>query len=73
MVGNRQMAEIVDLNSRRPLPNPGNGAREALIEIGKNCPFHVQEDIAHHWADDVLANLWGSGFKVVPLDPSDDR
>lgn len=67
------MSEIVNLNDRRPPPNAGNGAREALIEIGKNCPFHMRDEIAPHWADDLLANLWANGFKVVPLDPSDDR
>lgn len=62
------MGDVIDLATRRTPPNPGNGAREVLIEIGKNCPFHVQHDIAMHWADDLLAELWACGFKVVPLD-----
>lgn len=59
-------AEIIDLPIVRIERNPGNGAREALIEIGQNCPFHVQNEIAMHWADDLLAELWARGFKVVP-------
>lgn len=67
------MVDVIDLNSRRPLPNPGNGAREALIEIGKDCPFHVQDDLASYWSDDVLIRLWERGFKVVPLEEKDLR
>jgi hypothetical protein len=55
-------AEIIDIKAKRP---PGNGAREALIEIGLqqgrsgNAPAY--------WAELVLMDLWARGFKVVPL------
>ncbi len=51
----------------------GNGAREALIEIGGNCPFHVPSDFTISWAEDVLMELWAHGFKVVPLDGTEDN
>lgn len=43
-------ADIIILPMVRLERSDGNGAREALTEIGKNCPFHVQEDIATNWA-----------------------
>jgi hypothetical protein len=49
----------------------GNGAREALIEIGRNCPFHLEHDVAPFWADDLLIELFSRGFKVVPLEDGD--
>ncbi|WP_316176249.1 hypothetical protein [Bradyrhizobium sp. SZCCHNRI1073] len=63
------MAEVIAF----PVPErpSGNGAREALIDIGKGCPFHVEADVAAHWADDVLIHLAFHGFKVVPLEPAD--
>lgn len=45
----------------------GNGAREALTEIGKSCPFHVGDDLASSWSDDVLLHLAARGFIVVPM------
>lgn len=36
-------AEIIVLPVIRIERCESNGAREALIEIGKNCPFHVEE------------------------------
>jgi hypothetical protein len=65
-------AEIITLPVVRIERCEGNGAREALIEIGGSCPFHVQEDIATNWAEDVLMKLWLRGFKVVPLDSTDE-
>lgn len=67
-------AEIVTLADRRLIVggnpnaepvNPGNGAREALIDF---CVF--AGDPAE-MADDMLAQLWLRGFKVVPVDPGD--
>lgn len=65
-------AEIIPLPLTRIERNPGNGAREALTEIGKNCPFHVQEDIAINWADDLLIHLAARGFIVAPLRSTDE-
>lgn len=59
-------ADIIPMPERK-----GNGAREALVEIGKNCPFHVQEDVASCWADDVLLRLAARGFMVVPMEPDE--
>lgn len=64
-------AQIIDLRSANRAVDPptlGNGAREALIDIGENCPFHVDSEVAMHWADDVLMQLAMRGFKVVPLE-----
>lgn len=61
-------ADIISLDEHRQPPEPGNGAREALIEIGENCPFHVECDVVIHWADDLLVHLWMRGFKIVPVD-----
>lgn len=48
-----------------------NGAREALIEI-MNYPFRVEKEVSAHWADSVLMQLWSRGFKVVPLNSTDE-
>jgi hypothetical protein len=53
--------------------NEGNGAREALTEIGKHCPFHIPSDIATDWAEDIMMELWISGFKIVPLDGTEEN
>lgn len=48
-----------------------NGAREALIEIALELlqpPFGVQNDLAVLRTDELLAELWLRGFKIVPLD-----
>lgn len=68
-MGNRQMAEIVNLNDRRP---PGNGAREALIATLKvhGRMLLLSDENA---TDIILSSLWLHGFKVVPFDRSDDR
>lgn len=58
------MAEIVNLADRRPPPNPGNGAREALIELFTET--NVNDPAT--FADDLLAEVWLRGFKIVPLD-----
>ncbi len=60
------MSDVIQFPTQK-----GNGAREALIEIGKDCPFHVAEEVATCWADDVLLRLAGRGFKVVPMDLAD--
>lgn len=55
------MAEIIDFESFRPPPHPGNGAREALLAI-----------LQHEQATDrLLGDLWLAGFKIVPLEPTD--
>jgi hypothetical protein len=61
-------AEIIDLKGRQRERDNGNGAREALIEIGRNCPFHEPHDVAINWAEDVLMELWARGFRVVPIE-----
>jgi hypothetical protein len=61
-------AEIIVLPVVRVERCEGNGAREALIEIGKGCPYHAQEDIASNWADELLIHLAARGYIVVPLD-----
>lgn len=65
-------AKIIVLPVIRIERSESNGAREALIEIGKNCPFHVEEEVAIHWADDILMNLWSRGFKAVPLNSTEE-
>lgn len=66
-------AEIISLADMRPSdPNvrDGNGASEALIDIVKDLPFRVPDNISGAWADQVLMELWSRGFKVVPLEPT---
>jgi hypothetical protein len=59
-------AEIIDL-PRRDIPrNPGNGAREALIELALTFDNTGQDD-AERWTDYILAELWARGFKVMPV------
>lgn len=50
--------------------NPGNGAREAMIEHILEVEGVTQED-AETWADYTLADLWVRGFKVVPVERKD--
>lgn len=51
-------AEIIELPVREP--PAGNGARAAMVEISSEL------------ADFILAELWMRGFKVVPLDGSEE-
>lgn len=60
-------AEIIDMPRREPVRNPGNGAREALIEVGFLLPDTSPADAAR-WADWLLAEFWARGFKVVPVE-----
>jgi hypothetical protein len=59
-------ADIIDLRASAPV-RPGNGAREALIEVAETLPNTSRED-AEKWADWVLAEYWLRGFKVVPIE-----
>jgi hypothetical protein len=49
--------------------NEGNGAREALIEILAASEQRNPEGRA----DSLLTLLWFNGFKVVPLDGTEDN
>lgn len=67
-------AEIVDISTRLPPPNLGNGAREAMVSYWTN--FAAQNNIGTAgWpgmmADNLLGFLWNDGFKVVPLETRD--
>lgn len=46
------------------MPNPGNGAREALAVYLRRLGEPNPEAAADH----LLAWLWREGFRVVPLD-----
>jgi hypothetical protein len=50
---------VVFLDAHRPPPNPGNGAREALLEM-------LGSDFTMEQVDWLLIALWMHGFKVVP-------
>lgn len=63
------MSDVIPFPSK--VERDGNGARQALTEIGKDCPFHIHEDIALNWADDLLLRLAARGFKVVPIEDGD--
>jgi hypothetical protein len=59
-------AQIIDLPIKTSRP-AGNGAREALIELGIDLPNTSTEDAAR-WADWMLGEMWMRGFKVVPVE-----
>lgn len=59
-------AEIIDLPRRDAPRNPGNSAREALIDLALTFDNTGQAD-AERWTDYVLAELWAHGFKVMPV------
>lgn len=59
-------AKIIDLPGLRIERSAGNGAREALIEVGELLPNTSSAD-AMRWADWVLGEFWICGFKVVPV------
>lgn len=69
-------AEIVDLAAHRlpgdttviVVPNRGNGAREAAIDIALKLPSETTLPESEVWADWLLAALWSRGFKVIPVD-----
>lgn len=58
---------VIDIAAHRRPPNPGNGAREALIATALSLPNDTQQADAECWADWILCELWAAGFKVVPL------
>ncbi len=60
-------AQVIDISAGRTQRHTGNGAREALIEVGIEMPNTSAQDAAC-WADWLLAEFWSRGFKVVPLD-----
>lgn len=43
-----------------PPSHPGNGAREALIDIASGGPVG--------WVDLLLTELWCRGYGIAPLD-----
>lgn len=55
---------IIELDAYRK-PEPGNGALEALLEIISDA---VDATEARDVADVLIAQLWMSGFKIVPLE-----
>lgn len=62
-------ADIINLDTHRMPPNPGNGAREAMAAALSYC----MEPMGDVLTDDMLAGLWLLGFKVVPLEEKDLR
>jgi len=66
-------ADVVDLASRRPPRNLGNGAREAILAWLEAPPVTNPMDAAFFSvsADALLAFLWSEGFKVVRLEEGD--
>lgn len=59
-------AQIIDLPFKGSR-FPGNGAREAMIDVGQALPNTSTEDAAR-WADWMLGEMWIRGFKVVPVE-----
>lgn len=61
-------ADIIHLDNRRS-PNPGNGEREAMID------FFATTNVSNPecFADTLLAEMRVRGFKMVPLEPKDER
>ena len=71
------MGAIVNLDDRRPHLNPGNGAREAVIEWFAGH-FQLSEDgtagdYSEDLTDSLLGHLWLDGFKIIPLDGRESR
>lgn len=60
-------AQIIDLPRREPIVHPGNGAREALVDLALTFENTTQGD-AERWTDYILAELWARGFKAVPVE-----
>jgi hypothetical protein len=59
-------AEIVNFPKK-----DGNGAREALIDATRVLPGRKPSD-ADFLSDWILGELWERGFKVVPLDGTEE-
>ena len=66
--GGKQVSDVIHLAHYR---NRGNGAREALMEIGRKhhaaSKMPLGEFDVPAWTDYILGRLWESGFKIVPL------
>lgn len=58
-------AHIIDFRDYLPEKNPGsNGGREAMNKaLAAVFPYETGLELT----DDVLANLWFLGFKIVPV------
>ena len=52
--------------------NPGNGARAALRKVFAARYLVDDPNCLDSELDQVLAELWIEGFKIVPLDKSED-
>lgn len=61
------MADVIELANHRPPPNPGNGAREALIAALMLAPPPEGENGIAVLCDFLLGYLWLGGFQIVPL------
>jgi hypothetical protein len=57
-------AEIIELKPK----NPGNGAREAIIDIVEIMMYGENASDAAFRADWILVMLGRRGFVVVPID-----
>ena len=67
------MADVIDISSRYVAPpGPGNGAREALIEVLMERGFDLATESDEKGCDLILAELWARGFKIVPLDGTEN-
>lgn len=67
------MGEVVEFPQAGVAACPGNGAREALVEVASGrCPICGDKGTGGTWADWILAELWVRGYKVVPLSAADD-
>lgn len=62
------MGEVINIADRLP---PGNGSRESLIDALKKRPKGHETDAT--LADWILALLWYDGFKIVPLDGTEQK
>jgi hypothetical protein len=59
-------AEVVEF----PKPEPGNGAREILLDALRELP---DCNTAEELGDYLLGYLWAAGFKIIPVEDEDLR
>lgn len=59
-------AHVISLEEYLGKRKPSNPCREAMVK-SLTAVFPYETEVAGELTDDVLANLWFLGFRIVPV------